>query len=157
MFVPRRIMRQYPHLARFVRDELWTIPYLPEKAAVWEAFVECSRLPKSEAEAVLSASGTPILEVAVPVGPVANGVFSPVMPDRIFIAKAICDRFEHDHVRPEAKLLVESALLHELVLWGVWNEEPFGRTWVAEQSAKFDQMAYGGHIPRYWQDHSLSA
>ena len=83
--------------------------------------------------------------------PGSNGEFNGVVdPDRVYLAKSICDRFkDNPSERSDARMeiLLESTLLHELVHWG---DNKDGRDQTGEEGKAFEIAAYGRDITRYW-------
>jgi hypothetical protein len=81
--------------------------------------------------------------------PRANGKFSGSrFPDRVYLAKSICDKFEKtDSNNSKMHILVESTLLHEMVHWGDWKD---GIDQAGEEGKMFEHAAYGRDINRYW-------
>ena len=63
------------------------------------------------------------------------------------ISKTIAERFEQDHQRDDAQILLESKVLHEMVHWALCKQDipEFG-----ELGEQFEIDAYGKLVPRYW-------
>ena len=144
MLMTTATQKQYPHLTSFVFGELSKVPF--KKPKVFTAFLKWSELTTGQAITALTKCSNPVLEIMVMPG--SNGKFrGSTKPNTIYLAKAVADRFEVDHAKPEAKLLVESTILHEMVHWGDWKD---GEDQEPEEGKEFEKEAYGKDINRYW-------
>ncbi len=133
----------YPKVAGWVRHEL---PHIPEKPTVWKAFKKHGQLNSFVAlQAINWRDESPLLRIK-PLGS-DNGAFDPNHPDWIMLAQEVATRFETDHTRAEAQLLLESTILHELVHWGDHRD---GHDQAGEEGKAFEQEAYDGDVSRYW-------
>ena len=134
----------YPKLASWIDKNL---PKVKKKPKVLAAFVKYSEL--SQAKAILALTPKQSPEIHFRTMPGSNGEFAGShFPNRVFLAKSICDRFESSaSTNPKMHLLVESTLLHEMVHWGDWKD---GVDQVGEEGKKFEKAAYGRDIGRYW-------
>lgn len=138
-----RDMIDYPNLTHWVRREL---PKIPNKTKVWKAFKKFGQLNNFTAIKVLNWNDfSPLLRIKVLGND--NGQFNSNKPDTVILAKEIATRFEKDFAKPEAVLLLESTILHELVHWGD-HRDGIDQSW--EEGAEFEKEAYGENIGRYW-------
>ncbi len=144
MKIPSGFKRSYPKLSTWIETYM---PKVKAKPRVWKAFIKYSELKQGKASLALSKGCLP--ELHVDVMPRSNGRFSGSRyPNRIYLAKAICERFEKkDSGDPRMHLLIESTLLHEMVHWGDWKD---GVDQAGEEGKAFEKAAYGKDINRYW-------
>ena len=144
MIIKADVRKKYPRLTSFIDNDVSNIKFTKPK--VWKAFLKYSELTEAEAIDALMTCSNPIVDVDVM--PNANGEFrGSTDPNIVFLAKAICERFEKDYKKAEAKLLIESTLLHEMVHWGDWKD---GKDQPGEEGKEFEKAAYGKDINRYW-------
>lgn len=138
--------RDYPKLAKWILEN---IPKVKDKPTVWAAFKLYAELSQNQALRSIQ-NGLPP-EIDFRVMPGANGEFSGSShPDTVFLAKAICDKFEgseSDAKDARMHLLLESTILHEMVHWGDWKD---GVDQPGEEGKQFEIAAYGKDIDRYW-------
>ncbi len=134
----------YPKLSIWIQANM---PKVKTKPKVWAAFMKYSELDPSQASQALTPGQSP--EVHFAVMPGVNGRFSGTsFPNRIYLAKSVCDRFEKsDSKNISMHILIESTLLHEVVHWGDWKD---GVDQVGEEGKTFEKEAYGKDINRYW-------
>lgn len=144
MKISRSFRSAYPKLSLWIEGNVTRDKLSPK---VWGAFMRYAELNSAKATLALMA-GTPP-EVHFETMPRSNGRFrGPSFPNRIYLAKAICDRFEKtDASEPRMHILVESTLLHEMVHWGDWKD---GVDQKGEEGKAFEKAAYGKDIDRYW-------
>ena len=144
MRISKNFKKRYPKLTKWIKKNL---PKAKRKPKVWTAFVKYSELSSAKAKLAVSIGRYPELHYAQMPG--SNGRFrGSKFPNRIYLAKAICDRFEtKDSNNAKMHILVESTVLHEMVHWGDWKDnvdQP------GEEGKKFEKAAYGKDINRYW-------
>lgn len=134
----------YPKTSKWIEKNM---PTVSSKPKVWKAFVKYSELKSAAATLALTPGKLP--EIHFEHMPGSNGRFKgSKFPDRIFLAKEICDKFEKsDSTNPKMHLLVESTLLHEMVHWGDWKDS---KDQAGEEGKAFEKAAYGKDIGRYW-------
>lgn len=146
MIVSAGLVKEYSRLAMWICDNL---PKVKEKPKVFKAFQKYARLNEKIAVRAITHGNEPVVEFRYM--PTANGEFiGNKYPDTVFIAKAICDKFqgsESDAKDPRMHLLVESTLLHEMVHWGDWSD---GKGSPGELGKVFENEAYGKDVRRYW-------
>lgn len=144
MKISKGFKKKYPNLTKWIKKN---IPKAKNKPKVWAAFLKYGELKPAQAKLALSFGKNPELHYAQMPG--ANGRFSgSKFPNRVYLAKAICDRFEtKDSKKAKMHILVESTVLHEMVHWGDWKD---GKDQVGEEGKKFEKAAYGKDINRYW-------
>lgn len=135
--------KHYPAPTTFVRDEL--ADHVRNDPRVRRAFLRHSQLSEAGAPVALRWGTLPVLDVCVLFGD--NGRFRRSRPDEILIDDTIVRRFERDHALAEARLLIESTVLHEMVHWG---DETDGVDQAGEEGKKFEREAYGRDVRRYW-------
>lgn len=118
------------------------------KQKVWGAFKKYAELNEPSASWAITDGYNP--DIAYAVIPGSNGKFSAgKLPNRVFIAKSICDRFENiDFSNPKMHLLLESTILHEIVHWGDHKD---GKDQAGEEGKSFEVAAYGKDIDKYWR------
>jgi len=133
----------YPKLSAWIELNL---PKVKTKTKVWAAFIKYSEL--NPAKALLAITPGQLPEIHFDLMPRANGKFSGSrFPDRVYLAKSICDKFEKtDSNNSKMHILVESTLLHEMVHWGDWKD---GIDQAGEEGKMFEHAAYGRDINRY--------
>lgn len=136
--------KQYPKLALWIETNL---PKVKNKSKVWSAFLKYSELNSTQATIALMKGFNP--EIHFRIMPRSNGQFQGAkFPNRVFLAKSICDKFESSHMKnPSMHILIESTLLHEMVHWGDWKD---GKDQAGEEGKAFEKAAYGKDINRYW-------
>ncbi len=143
MIVDGNVKSKYPKLAKWLKNEL---PKAARKPRVWKAFLKYSELSAVKATAALKSGTKPTL--CGKVLPGANGEFhGSANANKIFLAEAICKRFEKESRKKKMLLLVESTVLHEMVHWGDWMD---GKDQAGEEGKQFEKAAYGKDICRYW-------
>ena len=145
MKISKDMRKNYPKLSQWIETNL---PKVICKKRVWNAFLKYCEL--STIRAIIAITpGFFSPEIRYAIMPNANGEFrGSTQPDRIFLAKAICERFEKsDSNKKSMHLLVESTLLHEMVHWGDWKD---GKDQAGEEGKAFEQAAYGKDVGRYW-------
>jgi len=144
MKIDATFQSSYPNLSSWITTNL---PNVRSKQRVWAAFVKYSELKPGEASLALTPGQLP--EVHFRVMPGSNGEFEGnKYPNRIFLAKEICDQFEKsDSKNSKMHTLIESTLLHEMVHWGDWKDNV---DQVGEEGKAFENAAYGTDINRYW-------
>jgi len=144
MKIDGKLKRDYPKLAAWIELNL---PKVKSKPKVWKAFLKYSELTHGQAKIALTKGHNP--EIHFRIMPGANGEFrGPRFPNRVFLAKSICDKFEKsDMKKPKMHILLESTLLHEMVHWGDWAD---GKDQPGEEGKMFERAAYGQDINRYW-------
>lgn len=144
MILSANLRKNFPRLAQFLTHEVSRLKW--NKPHVWHPFLKYSELLDEQAVEVLATCSNPTVEVTHIPG--ANGLFSPSRgTNTVFLAKAICDRFEVDHLDSRAQLLIESTILHELVHWGEFKD---GKDQPDEEGKYFEVEAYGRDVGRYW-------
>lgn len=136
--------KQYPKLASWIATNL---PKVKSKPKVWGAFLKYSELTATQATTAMTKGFNP--EIHFRLMPGSNGQFQGAkFPNRVFLAKSICDKFEaSDMKNPNIHILIESTLLHEMVHWGDWKD---GKDQAGEEGKAFEKAAYGKDINRYW-------
>ncbi|MFN3238201.1 MAG: hypothetical protein ACE37D_14235 [Pseudomonadales bacterium] len=145
--------QRHPRLAEYVKKSL---PEAVHDASVWNAFLDVSGLRNNEslAKKLLRSDHdqAPLLRLKslnnIQPGVYANGQFNSDYPNWIILDQTIATRFESDFQRQEARLLVQSTLLHELVHWSEIHLR--GHFAKEEMGKKFERAAYGRDIDRYW-------
>lgn len=144
MKISPQFKRSYPKLSNWIECE---IPKVKGKPKVFAAFLKYAELNKKKAKLALQKGQPP--EINFDTMPNSNGRFSgKKFPNKVFLAKAICDRFEStDSKNLKMHLLLESTLLHEMVHWGDWKD---GIDHPKEEGKEFEKEAYGRDINRYW-------
>ncbi len=144
MKIDTAFQKQYPKLASWIEANL---PKVKTKPKVWSAFLKYSELTCTQATTALTKGFDP--EIHFRVMPGSNGQFQGVkFPNRVFLAKSICDKFESSDMKnPNMHILIESTLLHEMVHWGDWKD---GKDQAGEEGKTFEKAAYGKDINRYW-------
>jgi hypothetical protein len=146
MKVSATLIKDYPDVALWITNKL---PDVKKRAKVFKAFQKYGQLKEKVAERALEDGNPPIVEYRH-MG-AANGEYHPKKwPDTVFIAMAICEKFQKsaaDAKDPRMHLLVESTLLHEIVHWGDWQDGDESRF---EAGKAFEKEAYGKDIGRYW-------
>ncbi len=144
MLVLPHVCRKYPKLADFIYFELSKVKWT--KPDVWKAFLKYSELSDEFATQMMITCSMPIIDVEALTN--ANGEFrGGDNPDIIYLDETVCERFEQDYPKEEAKLLVESTILHEMVHWGDWKD---GSDQPDEEGKAFEKEAYGYDVNRYW-------
>jgi len=125
------------------------IPKIIHKPKVWKAFLKYSELMPDDAKKSLKKGSNPILGYKVM--PRSNGMFSASkFPNKIFLAKSICDKFEKSKKEAGNKkmhILLESTILHEMTHWGDWRDKKHQKI---EEGKAFEKAAYGKDVNRYW-------
>ena len=144
MKIDSAFKKNYPKLTDWIKINL---PKVKGKAKVWRAFLKYSELSSIKATWAITPGYYP--EIHSKIMPGSNGQFSgTTFPNRIFLAKSICEKFEKsDFGNPKMHILIESTLLHEMVHWGDWKD---GVDQAGEEGKKFEKAAYGKDINRYW-------
>jgi len=135
--------KKYPCLTAFLKVRL---PLITKNSKIWTAFLRYSQLSETRAKRALNSGANPCLEV-VELPRKVNGRFRHSKPNKIFLDKTICDKFETDRKNPKAKLLIESTVLHEMVHWGDYMDR---KSTPKEEGKLFEKAAYGRDIKRYW-------
>ena len=138
-------MDKYSRLTEWIKNELPNIHYNETK---WKAFLRYSELTENEARKALQWNNNDPLIYIKSLGG-GNGLFDPRKSHRILLAKEIAEKFQTDFNRAEAKLLVESTILHEMVHWGD-AKDSIDQS--GEEGIKFEKAAYGRNVGRYWED-----
>lgn len=144
MKLSSEIKKTYPKLSGWIEKN---IPKVRNKPKVWRAFVQYSELTDAKALNAISMGHMP--EIYFDKMPNSNGQYrGSKFPDRVFLAKEICERFEKVDSKSEGiKILVESTLLHEMVHWGDFKD---GKDQPGEEGKAFEREAYGKDINRSW-------
>ncbi|WP_188150512.1 hypothetical protein [Teredinibacter waterburyi] len=137
--------KTYPKLSSWIQANL---PKVKVKPKVWNAFKKYSELKEPSATWAITNGYNPDITYAVMPG--SNGRFNGgKFPNRVYLAKSICDRFESvDFSNPLMHLLLESTILHEMVHWGDHKD---GKDQAGEEGKAFEVAAYGKNINRYWR------
>ena len=144
MLVLSNVRTTYPKLSAFVYGDLSKVP--TSKPRVWRAFRKWSELGFSEALTALTTCSKPYIDVKVMPG-VFGRFRGSTDPHTILVSEHWAKRFESDHAKPAAKLLMEATILHEMVHWGDWKD---GVDQDPEEGNEFEKEAYGKVIGRYW-------
>jgi hypothetical protein len=136
--------KQYPKLSGWI---LANLPKVKSKKKGWEAFKKYAELTEAAATWAITSGYNP--DVTYTVMPGSNGCFNGAKhPNKVYLAKSICDRFESkDFSNVQMHLLVESTLLHEMVHWGDHKDK---KDQAGEEGKIFEKVAYGKDINRYW-------
>jgi hypothetical protein len=144
MKIAPNFKKTYPKMSVWIETNMSKVK---SKPSVWAAFIKYSELNQSKALLALTSGQPPEIHFDVMAG--SNGRFSGTrFPDRVYLAKSICDKFENaDANNIHMHILVESTLLHEIVHWGDWKD---GVDQIGEEGKEFEQAAYGRDISRYW-------
>ena len=147
MIVSAGFVKNYPRLAAWICDNL---PKVKQKAKVLKAFQKYAESDEKVAHRALEHGNPPTIDFRY-MG-ASNGQYLPQKyPEMVFIAVAICKKFEEsetDATDPRMHLLLESTLLHEMVHWGDWKKD--GKESPFEAGKEFEKEAYGKDIGRYW-------
>jgi len=144
MKISATFRKSYPKLSSWIEINM---PKVKSKNKVWTAFVKYSELTSPKAKQALNKGQFP--EIHFSIMPSAYGKFKgSTYPNRVYIAKSICDKFEKsDSKNAKMHMLVEATLLHEMVHWGDYKD---GVDQAGEEGLKFEKAAYGKVINGYW-------
>ena len=143
MIVSPSLVKEYPKIAAWICD---TLPEVRKNPKVFKAFQKYAGFDEKVAERAIKDGNPPSIEWRHM--PADNGQFLTKYPDTVFIAMAICARFEKDHADSRMHLLVESTLLHEMVHWGDYADGTVDTS--QELGTAFERQAYGKDVGRYW-------
>jgi Metallopeptidase toxin 3 len=146
MKVSASLIECYPNMALWITNKF---PEVRKNTKVFKAFQKYSEL-KEDAERAIRDGTLPTVEWRR-LG-AENGQYDhKKYPDTVFIAMAICEKFEKseaDAKDPRMHRLIESTLLHEIVHWGDWKDGKLSP--YAEAGKEFEKEAYGEDVRRYW-------
>jgi hypothetical protein len=139
--------RGHPHLRQQIFD-LFKIPM--KKPAVFSRFVEWSTLSKRAAQRALTPGSGPDFMVRSLLKRGGGYADFPGISDFIWLSEIFALQYEltqPDLVgAPQARLLMESVLLHELVHWGYWTTHGKLEPRRPERGWEFVKAAYGEEL-----------
>jgi hypothetical protein len=146
MKISGKLRKDYPLMAAWIEENL---PQVAQRAHIMRAFRKYAELNKTDAATALTLGTNPTIDYAQMSD--ANGDFlGKTFPETVFIAQAICDRFESSPDEQDTRrmrILIESTVLHEMVHWGDWKD---GVDQGPEEGVRFERAAYGRNVQRYW-------
>jgi hypothetical protein len=139
--------RGFPHLRQQIFD-LWKIP--AKKPKVFARFLEWSTLSKKAAERALMPWSGPDFLVQSLLSRGGGYADFPGISDFIWLSKIFAGQFELTQPNygghHQARLLMESVLLHELVHWGYWKTHGRLEPLKPERGWEFVKSAYGAEL-----------
>ena len=127
--------QQYPAFARWAQFDL---PKVPLDLAVWQPFLEYSRLGVDTAKRALDWNSPPRLFVSDTGA--AWALFDPQRPNTVVVSRELVEYFEANPDSSRVRLDLERVVLHELVHWAL-NAGGISET--SETGEAFETSAYG--------------
>lgn len=122
MYLDRTIEKNFPRLAAWLVSE---IPKVKSDARIWDPFLRFSQLtPKQATDALTVNRMPPCIDAAIIRD---DGVWRRRTPDKIFIRRKTCRRFEDldpdSRAGTPADLVMMAIVLHEMVHWGDYKAD----------------------------------
>lgn len=122
MRIDNTIHRRFPKLASWIASE---IPKCRHEPKIFDAFVTHTGLSVKDANTALKYIGSqPTIDVRATLH---DGVWIPRMPDKVFIRRGYCRRWERMDPDQRAAsnwdLIMKSIILHEMVHWGDFKKD----------------------------------
>ena len=145
VWAKKSIKAEYPGFYNWLYTEL---PQVRNKRKVWKAFLKWSGLGTS-ADLYLGSGSMPEIRVEPLID--AQGMYSSKFKNTIFIDSFVVAYFEANSSRDDAKMLVESTVLHEMCHWAVSSgvisvlKDDYGKG-NAERGKHFEMEAYKGDV-----------
>jgi hypothetical protein len=148
--VSRSYAAGYPKLVDFVSNELTKVPQKPK---VYNAFMKYAEYTHFwEGNFIFFAHTDPQIQIEDLNTHSKNGdyifaKYKHVFPRYVFLDVKWAKRFEKDYQLPQAQLLMEACILHEMVHRGDLSDEV---EQTLEPGEEFEKAAYGSIQGKYW-------